>query len=1020
MLSRSFLLVVLTILNFFSFGQPKQEYLFYHLGPRSGLVSNEIMAVEQDASGFIWIATMNGLQRYDGRRFLTFHHNPADPHSIPNDGVYGLHMDKKNRLWLKCRENRMGYVNTSNFSFHEVPVRYDEMILRDADSRFLKDGEGNLMLILEKRTILTYNEAAGEFAEKHNLFSIPPKWRPLGITQDHINNDYWISCDSGLVKYSIKQKSMSYRGHNVTRDQIIEAYAKATHTFMPYWDKSGRFWLLSWPPNSASRFYSYDIASKKLTDWDPNLNIILRGKYHETDAIKEQKDGTLWVHGGNLFAKFNERKKTFELVESNLPGEFSIRYDAVRNLFEDREKNIWISTNKGLYRFNPAGQFLHTITNRRIHEDTVYTPDITDILQLRNGDILVSTWGNGVFPYDKDFNPVKRDYIDQGMKLAEGMIWCLHERPNGDIWRGSQDGYLFIYYANQKRTERIRPPVFGSSTIRQISEDKNGNLWLGTQSGHIIKWDAATNSFSLKQKLGSIVFRLYTDLRGDIWACTRSHGVFRISSADGSIIHNYKASGAADERLMLTSTADIIQYDDSLYIIASGCLNVLNIRTNKIRFVTTRNGLPSNTVSNIVKDRRGELWLTLESGLCSILIRDKGQSTVFSVYDENDGLPSINFNGAATCVLNDGRLTLGGTHELMVFDPVQTERIDQDPPNVMITGFALKNEWLLVDSLMRLPEIKLKPGENSVIIEFSTLTFQNIYAISYMLENLDKTWIRKMTSQNQAVYNYLPPGTYLFKIRCENADGRFSEKTTQLKITVQPPFWKTWWFFCLLALAVAAVFYWLDQQRIKKLIALQKVRTEIAGNLHQEVNTTLNNISLLSEMARIKADKDIDRSKEYIDQISQKSQNMIIAMDDILWSIDPDNDNMEKSLLRMMEFADALKNSHGARIEIALDKRVRSLKPDMKIRHEVFLVFKQALRMIVEYSGGRNTLVHIDLFKNKLSVKLHDVTATLDKNVREIEESINDMNIRAGLIGAELDVQYDNNGIAVLLLVPLK
>ena len=125
-------------------------------------------------------------------------------------------------------------------------------------------------------------------------------------------------------------------------------------------------------------------------------------------------------------------------------------------------------------------------------------------------------------------------------------------------------------------------------------------------------------------------------------------------------------------------------------------------------------------------------------------------------------------------------------------------------------------------------------------------------------------------------------------------------------IVVNPPFWKTWWFFCLLALLIAAVFYWLDQQRVNKLVALQNVRTEIAGNLHEEVNTTLNNINLLSEMARIKADKDVDRSKEYIDQISDKSHNMIIAMDDILWTIDPRNDSMEKSLLRMMEFADAL------------------------------------------------------------------------------------------------------------------
>jgi ligand-binding sensor domain-containing protein len=975
------------------------------------------MGVAQDAKGFIWIATMNGLQRYDGRRFLTFHHIAGDTSSIPNDGVYLMQMDNKNRLWLNCRENRMGYFTTTDFKFHAVPVRYPEMALRDAAGGLVKDNDGNIMLLLASRTILTYNEAAGEFDSKYNPFSLPDNWKTLGITQDHVNNDYWIACDSGLVKYSIKQKLMSYRGHNVTHDPVIDAYAATMHCSMPNWDRAGRFWLLSWPPSSAARFYSYDIASRKLTDWEPDLNLILKGKYHETFAIKEQRDGTLWVYGGGLFAKLNERKKTFELVENNLPGEFSIRYDGVRNLLEDKEHNLWVCTNKGLFRFNPADQFFHTITNRRINEDTVYSPDVSDIAQLKNGDILVSTWGGGLFAYDKDFNPVKRDYTDQSAKLGEGMVWCIHERPNGDIWRGNQGGYLLIYHADKKRSESLNHPVFQRSTIRQITEDKEGNLWLGTQGGNLIKWNAATDSFSLIQKLGSTIFRLYTDRQGDIWACTRSNGVFRINSKEGTVIYNYTAAAPKGQRLMLTIASDIIQYDDSLYVIASGCLNFLNIQNNTIRYISSeRGGLPSNTVTNIIKDRRGQLWLTLESGICSINMKN----SIINTYNENDGLPTIDFNVGAASTLNDGRIAMGTSHDLVVFDQAQVEQLDLTPPDVTITGFSVMNTPLPVDSLLNLPHISLDPDENSIIIEFSTLTYQNIYGISYMMEGLDKDWIRKGASQNQAIYSYLPPGAYTFRIRCENGYSIYSKKITELKIIIHPPFWKTWWFYCLLALVIAAVIYWLDRQRVNKILALQKVRSEIAGNLHEEVNTTLNNINLLSEMARIKADKETERSKEYIEQISSKSHNMIIAMDDILWSIDPDNDTMEKSLLRMMEFADALKNRHGAGIEIALDKKVRSLRPDMKTRHEVFLVFKQALRMIVQYSGGKNTLVHIDLFKNKLSVRLQDATASMDKNINEIDESIKDMHTRSAHIGADLDVQYDKDGIVVILLVPVR
>jgi hypothetical protein len=531
-----------------------------------------------------------------------------------------------------------------------------------------------------------------------------------------------------------------------------------------------------------------------------------------------------------------------------------------------------------------------------------------------------------------------------------------------------------------------------------------------------VKWNATIGKFSLEHKLGSIIFRLYTDFKGDIWVCTRAHGVYRINSEDGKIIHNYTPDGPTQSRITSGSNADIIQYDDSLYLIASNSLNILNIKTNTITYFSTTDGLPSNTVNNIIKDKLGNIWLTLESGLCSYNMKTK----VLYTYDQNDGIPTVNFSHASGTLLKDGRIAIGTSHDLMVFDPGYISKSQPYPPDVKLAGFALMNKWLQLDSLMALPRVDLKPGENSITIEFSTLTFQNSYGISYMMENLDEDWVRRPTSQNQAIYNYLPPGNYVFKVRADNGSDTYSKNISELRITVHPPFWKTWWFFCLLALLVATVIYWLDKERVNKLIEVQTVRSEIAGNLHEEVNTTLNNINLLSEMARIKADKEIDRSKEYIDQISTKSHNMIIAMDDILWSIDPLNDTMEKSLLRMMEFADSLKTRHAASIEISIDKKVRSLKLDMKTRHEAFLVFKQALTMIVVYSGGRQTLINIDLFKNKLSVRLQDKIASLDKNITEIDELIKEMNTRSEFIAADLDVQYDNNGIAIVLLVPVK
>ena len=144
--------------------------------------------------------------------------------------------------------------------------------------------------------------------------------------------------------------------------------------------------------------------------------------------------------------------------------------------------------------------------------------------------------------------------------------------------------------------------------------------------------------------------------------------------------------------------------------------------------------------------------------------------------------------------------------------------------------------------------------------------------------------------------------------------------------------------------------YWIDRERMRRLLALQQVRSQIAGNLHTDVTTTLSNINLLSELAKIKADKDISKSKEFIDQIHEKSRRMIDAMDDMMWSIQPENDNMQKTLARMTEFAQGLQKNHDFEIEMIVDNKVRSLELDMKSRHEIFLIFKEALKNVTAHS----------------------------------------------------------------------
>ena len=267
----------------------------------------------------------------------------------------------------------------------------------------------------------------------------------------------------------------------------------------------------------------------------------------------------------------------------------------------------------------------------------------------------------------------------------------------------------------------------------------------------------------------------------------------------------------------------------------------------------------------------------------------------------------------------------------------------------------------------------------------------------------DKEW-KKADELNQALYNYLPPGTYTFKVKAENPDGLSSSNTTRLTIRVNPPFWKSWWFYAVLALCVAILLYGFDRERMRKKEAIQKMRSDIAGNLHQEINSALNNINILSEMAKLKAEKDPQRTREYFEQIHTKSHNMIIAMDDMLWSINPENDSMHKTAERMKEYVDALKNRHQVNIDILVDKNVESLELNMKLRHDAFLLFKDGIKGVVQ-AGAKNCRVHIGLENSTLLYTMQFQNRGCDMQLLNNLFNSQDMQRRLAAINARLHVQ---------------
>jgi len=1032
--NRLFGIVVLVVWSFVAYGQPQtrlqfstrpvqpaqaKQYVFTHFSSFNGLASNIVNNVIQDSKGYMWLATYDGLQRYDGNKFLTFRHEPGNPKSLPGNVIGKVFEDASGNIWVLMQNHTVGIFNPNDFTFTEVPIVGNAEKDPHAIVLLEQDPEGRAIIYVAKKGIYTFDSRRKVFVDTHP-FHLP-------FDGDHFiayhyvdrSGQFWFAGRSGLSMYDMRTRNLNYGAHNPDSNEVIRQLAGERLVVNVFGRKGDEFWYVTWNDKDvgAPLIIVHNMITGRKEKYSIGVQFGLG--YFELGGALIQRNGRMWVHGKGFLVEYTGGQQPFQLVR-NESGEQTIKFDLMFSMYEDREQNIWVSTDNGVYMFNPDAQLFNSYKLVRPDGSGLIEGPAQTALQMPDGSIFVGSWGGGLYYYDSLLNPLPLPRCLEKYK-APYSIWCMIiHSSTGKVWFGLQEGGIIVYDPVQQTAEDFYPPIMEKVTVRTVTEDLQGNLWFGLQRGQIIKWDAKLAGNNPRKGYVMVkgidykyIFKIITDNKGYIWAGTIANGLYKYDPVTHKLLDHITRQGPEGHRLMHSDASDVLQYNDSLLLIASGAINVLNLNTGEITYITSRDGLPANPVMCFQKDNEGMLWMGLMHGLCRVNL----EKVIFTRYDRRDGLFFDNFFQAGVCRLPDGRLIFLTDHDFFTFNSEKTKNVPP-PPQPVFTEFRVANHYLRLDSLHELDAIHLQYNNNTVHIEFSSMTYvrQNKLLYYYMLEGMDKTW-KFAGDRLEAVYNYLPPGKYTFRARSENANGVTSAEST-LRIIVSPPFWKTWWFYGLVLLIAAGILYWIDRERVNRLVALQKVRSQIAANLHEEINIALSNINLLSEMAKIKADKDILRSKEYIDQISAKSQHMIIAMDDMLWSINPANDSMEKMLLRMREYVEALKNLHGVDLQMVVDEDVRSLRLDMRIRHELFQVFKEILRDMSIRSNDAQLLVNIDLLKSKLYLQVHDISPQNDLALSGLVMAT--LRKRAAAIGAELDVQHHHKGVSVTLLIPVK
>ncbi|HYE56558.1 MAG TPA: two-component regulator propeller domain-containing protein [Chitinophagaceae bacterium] len=1019
---RPLYIIVLLALCAVTQAQNKQ-YVFNRLSVKDGLASNYVFSILQDKKGFMWFGTASGLQRYDGRKIISFRPPPSDTSYLPAEPITQLLLDKKERFWVRTGKE-VGLFNTATFSYKRIPIEIPRQDMESSELRLFEDKAGNIFLILSFYGILVYDEQTRSFKKNSKIIDVPAGTFVTGFQQDPKDGNYWIATVRGMVFFHRKHRRYFTHHDNPIQQPDLKnpLFAEPVTSF--FIDSARRFWISTWnckkKHGRLSLFYS---DRNKLVS--PVTIRLAKPLYYEVHFMRQQRNGHIWMHGLSMLAEFNEATQEFRQHYNETAEDFGIRYDAVHCFYEDRENNVWLATDQGIYVFNPDAQRFTSISMVENSSPTdIGDRSITSFMQTeKEGDIWMSTWGQGIFAYDTAFR-LKQNRIYQGVLNDKNfyMTWSMLEhQPSGKIWIGCQAGRLMLHNPKTQQTEYYNLPVFNHRTIRAITQDKQGNVWLGTQHGRLMKWDASkgrrrfSDGFQLVHKFSSHIYKVRQDEEGFIWTASHFEGV-TVFDPSGNIVKQYNNKGGPGRSLFRNQVSDILFYNDSLVVIGAGVLNILNRKTGAIHQITSKEGLPGNSVSSVEKDDDGNLWIGLTNGLC----RYNMKRYIFTLFSQKDGIVRNEFHDGDSYRLKDGRLIFSNPHDFVFFNPAQILP-SSPPPDVSITDFKLFDNYLPPDSILQLDRVNLDYNQNSITIEFAALSFLQKDKMVYYtkMEGVDKDW-NLAGSYNIANYSLLAAGDYTFKVRCENGDGLSSRNVTSLRIHIRPPFWQEEWFIMICMMAIAGLIYLAHRMRIRQLMEMEKVRGRIAHDLHDDMGSTLSTINILSEMARMKVDKDTQKTSEYISKISDNSHRMMEAMDDIVWSINPVNDSMQRITARMREFATGLLEAKNIDVEFKVDEVVNNLTLDMESRRDLFLIFKEAVNNIAKYSGCTHVVIEIQVHGPRLVMSIRDNGKGFDVQQADSGNGLTNMKKRAQSLKGRLDIDsVQGVGTKVRLEAPL-
>lgn len=892
-----------------------------------GLPNNGVQAIHQAADGYLWVGTSRGLARFDGVRFTVL--TPKNEPVLTSE-----------RIWRLCPDRRGGF--------------------------WIADDEGGLCFWRNGR-LQRFSADARQGARR--IFS---------MCCDREDRLWTVTLEGEVACIEAGQvRPLGRPGQGARGPSCLAA------------DLDGTVWLASHSSLGFFRSHTWVSVAENLA---PPLEIAPR------------RAGGLWLVAGQRIYEVQPGGTRREVAVLPWPAEDT----NARQLLEDRRGTLWIGTSRrGLLAWRNGGGLRPVPTSHQ---------SILTLYEDREGSLWVGTQGGGL----NRIRETPFEVFDARSGLPGDIIHSLAEDRSGRMWFVPQSGGLTFLSNGVWHTLPSQPP-FGTQLLG-VAPAADGGVWITTIYDGLIYWrEGQTRSWTPAEGLaGPRVDALLEDRQRRLWlgyhaeglGCLEGTRLLRYTTADGLPGMSVRALAEDGLNRLWIGTADggltrwsegrlsperlppgigavnaIVPLEDGTLWLGTLAGGLVRVRPGWAARVSTAQGLPDDFVANVLPDDADNFWCASSKGLFRVSLRDlnavaDGRLSRLEVctYGRSDGLADFTFPGTAhpsAWRARDGRLWFASAKGAVAVDPARLE-INREPPPVWIEEILCQGRTVELTDVAEMPA-----GRRDWEFRFTALSLVAPEKVRFRhrLLGYDADWVEAGASR-QARYEGLPPGNYRFQVIACNNDGVWNEAGASFRFTIAPYVWETAWFPAVAATVgigvLALTARWVVVRRLRRRIALleqqhvvEKERTRIARDIHDELGASLTRIGLLADLARKCAERPAEVATD-LSQIATTARQAVQAMDAIVWAVNPQNDSVEKFADYLSHFAETLLQPANIRCRLEVPADVPDHPLGTEARHNLFLAAKEALNNIVKHAAATEVWIRLRCQAGELRLCIED------------------------------------------------